>query len=227
MLSYLGSCFGLTDPVGFSILKIGIMDRLRGSRRHWVHTWTAMPLLTEPDNLPPKPFVGSLPFSEHVRVHVWYQHLLKAQDTVIFPDTTIRQTIRITIGTEKFLRLRFSNAFGSEPVTITETTIALPANGLSGTSTIRPDSLQPVSFDGFKKITISTGAQAISDPIDFGFPLRVRTVLSVSIFLGTGQLRKGGVTSHPGSRTTSFFSLGNHVSDTDLTDVSVMQEDHW
>lgn len=146
---------------------------------------------------------------------------------MIFLNTTIRQTVRITIGTGKFIRVRLSNAFGSEPLAITETTVALAANSQSGARAIRPGSLQRVSFDGAKTVTISGEAQVVSDPIDFGFPLHAWTVLSVSIFLSHGQLRAAGVTSHPGSRTTSYFLPGNHVSQTSLVDASVKQADHW
>lgn len=36
--------------------------RLKKSGWHWVDTWTAMPQLTEPANLPPPPFVRPLYF---------------------------------------------------------------------------------------------------------------------------------------------------------------------
>src|SRR5262245_33869157 len=57
---------------------------------HWVNTWTAMPQLTEPGNIPPPPFT---------------------QDNLVFADATVRQTLRVTVGGQQ-LRLRFSNAFG-------------------------------------------------------------------------------------------------------------------
>ncbi|KAJ5811937.1 hypothetical protein N7474_008238 [Penicillium riverlandense] len=174
---------------------------------HWVHTWTAMPMRAEPDNLPPKAFI---------------------QDGIIFPNTTLRQTLKITLGTERYLRLRFSNAFGTNDLTITQTAIALASNNSSGTSDIDSDTLQKVTFDGgLEKTTIPVSAQAVSDPIDFGVPLPAHTVLSVSLFLEGGHDGEDGITLHPGSRTTSFCAFGNQVPERTLTDPSVEEVEHW
>jgi hypothetical protein len=64
---------------------------------HWVDTWVSMPQLTEPSKLPLPPFT---------------------QPTGVLTDTTVRQTIHISIG-GRVLRLRFSNAFGGSDLPIT------------------------------------------------------------------------------------------------------------
>jgi lysophospholipase L1-like esterase len=68
------------------------------TRGHWVVSWTAMPQLTEPANMPPAPFT---------------------QDNLVLSDTTLRQTIRVSVGARQ-IRLRLSNAFGGAPLPITE-----------------------------------------------------------------------------------------------------------
>jgi hypothetical protein len=121
-----------------------------------------------------------------------------------------------------------SNAFGTDDLTVNQITVALAHENASGSSKIQANTLQSVTFDdGQKSTTIVGGAQAVSDPIDFGFPLLPNTVLSISLFFEKGQDGRTGITLHPGSRTTSFCSLGNCVSEPDLTDPSVEEVEHW
>jgi hypothetical protein len=136
--------------------------------------------------------------------------------------------VKITLGTEDYFRLRLSNAFGSDDLIINRMTVALAHNNLSGSSKIETHTLRSVTFDdGLKMTRIIDGAQAVSDPIGFGVPLSTNTVLSISIFLENGQDSQTGITLHPGSRTTSFCSLGNCVSEFDLTGSSVQPIEHW
>src|SRR5690242_11321533 len=74
------------------------------SQRHWVNTWTSMPQLTEPSNLPPAPFT---------------------ETDRVFADSTVRTTIRSSIGGST-VRLRFSNAFGGAALPITGVAVAFP-----------------------------------------------------------------------------------------------------
>lgn len=119
-----------------------------------------------------------------------------------------------------------SNAFGITNLTITEVTIALPAvDGQEGSSAIQPQTLKQVTFSGGQRsIVIPDGGLAVSDPLDF--PVKPLTVLSVSIYLADGQ-QGGAITSHPGSRTATYFSFGNYAHAANLTDVSVQSVEHW
>src|SRR6266496_5619887 len=92
---------------------------------HWVDTWVSMPQLTEPGNMPPAPFT---------------------QDNLVFADSTVRQTIHVTIGGRQ-IRLRFSNAYGGTDLPITAVSVALPADGQAGVSAIQPGTSQAVTFD--------------------------------------------------------------------------------
>jgi lysophospholipase L1-like esterase len=166
----------------------------------WVNTWTSMPQLTEPHNLPPAPFT---------------------QDGLVLPDTTLRQTVRVSVG-GAHLRLRFSNAFGGAALPITAVTVALPAGGQAGAAGIQPGSARPVTFGGRPATVVPVGAQVVSDPLPFR--LAPRSVLTVTAYLATGQASTA-VTSHPGSRTTSHLLFGNHVADTGLPGAT--PTDHW
>ncbi|MEV6537512.1 SGNH/GDSL hydrolase family protein [Streptomyces sp. NPDC051665] len=168
---------------------------------HWVNTWTAMPQLTEPANLPPAPFTGT---------------------GSVLVDTTLRQTLRITTGGRK-LRLRFSNAFGDTPLPLTAVTLALPQDGKAGASAIVPGSDRPVTFAGRGSATVPVGAQLVSDPVDLD--LRSASVLTVTTYLATGQPSLA-LTSHPGSRTTSYLRTGDHTEDQDLLP-GATPVDHW
>ncbi|MDT0268410.1 SGNH/GDSL hydrolase family protein [Streptomyces sp. DSM 44915] len=167
----------------------------------WVGSWTAMPQLTEPANLPPPPFTG---------------------DTGVLADATLRQTVRITSGGERF-RLAFSNEFGGAPLPLTEVTVALPRDGRAGVAEIEPGSGRPVTFSGGRpSVTVPVGARYVSDPIDV--PLLPGSNLTVSVYLATGQASLD-VTSHPGSRTTSHLVAGNHAAAGELPGAT--PTDHW
>lgn len=114
--------------------------------------------------------------------------------------------------------------FGTTDLPITAVTIALPFNGTAGGSAIQPETLQKVTFSGDSSFTIPNGALVISDPIRF--TVKPRSVLAITIYLAQGQ-PSNYITSHPGSRTLSWFSRGNYVSDTNLTSSTTLNVAHW
>lgn len=170
------------------------------SARHWVNTWSAMPQLTEPGNMPPAPFTG---------------------DRAVLVDTTLRQTVRVTTGGDR-LRLRFSNAFGGSALPLTVVRVALPLGGRAGVGVIEPGTSRTVTFNGRKSTTVPVGAQVVSDPLDF--TLRPGANLTVTAYLAQGQASLA-LTSHPGSRTTSYLLHGDHTEDADLHGAT--PTNHW
>ncbi len=157
-------------------------------RIEWVGTWACSPQLGDPGNAPPAPG---------------------------FNDATLRQIVQVSIGGSQ-LRVRFSNAFGSSPLTIVSAHIALPATG----SGIQKDTDAALSFDGESSVTIPAGALMISDPLDFN--LKPDSDLAISIYL---QSAPEGITAHPGSRETSYLQSGNVVSAENMP--TAAQTDHW
>ncbi|WP_394365472.1 SGNH/GDSL hydrolase family protein [Streptomyces sasae] len=168
--------------------------------RHWVNTWTGMPQLTEVGNLPPAPFTG---------------------EKSVLADTTLRQTVRVTTGGHR-LRLRFSNAYGDTPLPLTSVTVAQPEGGRAGAGAIVPGSLHRVTFSGRAATVVPVGAQVVSDPVDF--ELAPGSNLTVTAYTAQGQPDLA-LTSHPGSRTTSYLVNGDHTEDPDLTGATHV--DHW
>ncbi|ROT36873.1 lipolytic enzyme [Sodiomyces alkalinus F11] len=173
----------------------------RDEDKDWVTVWGAMPQLTEPHNLPP------VPFNETGRV---------------FHDSTIRQTVKASLATST-LRLEISNAFGGSDLPITAVSVALPVDpSRAGGSAIQPNTAQEVTFSGSRSIIVPQGALVLSDPIDIA--VESESILAISIYLADGQTTND-LTSHPGSRTTSWLVHGNHVADADFNNAT--PSDHW
>ncbi|MEW2180480.1 SGNH/GDSL hydrolase family protein [Streptomyces sp. NPDC005406] len=167
---------------------------------HWVAAWTSMPQLTEPSNMPPAPFT---------------------QADSVLTDTTLRQTVHVSAGGDH-IRLRFSNAFGGAVLPITKVSVALPLDGRAGTGAIREGTTRRVTFGGGSSVAVPAGAQAVSDPLDFR--LEPGSNLTATVYLATGQASTA-LTSHPGSRTTSYLRAGDHVEDANLPGATTT--DHW
>jgi len=156
--------------------------------QHWVSTWACAPQLTEPQNLPPRPGLSA---------------------------NTLRQVVHVSIGGKR-LRVEFSNAFGTNSVTIDSANIAISAGG----GGIERSSQRTLSFSGGHSITIAAGGAVHSDPLDF--PVAPLSNLSISIHFGDTS---GAVTGHPGSRTTSYLQSGDCVSCPDLPNAA--KTAHW
>ena len=176
---------------------LGRRAEASGARR-WTHTWTAMPQLTEPNNMPPAPFTGP--------------------DAVLV-DTTLRQTVHVTVGGPR-LRIRLSNAFGGTALPITAAAVGLPAGGRAGVS--GATGLRPLTFGGRASVTVPAGALIVSDPV--GLPVPAGADLSISLYLAAGQSGTA-LTSHPGSRTTSYLVKGDAHDAPDLPGATPV--DHW
>jgi lysophospholipase L1-like esterase len=160
---------------------------------HWVTTWGCGLQLTEPGNLPPVPMSNS----------------------------TLRQFVRTTIG-GKHLRVRFSNAYGTNPVSINAARIALSAGaGSAGDGDINTATDKALAFRGASGAVIPPGEVALSDPIDFDLP--ALTNVAISIFFGNISAKT--INGHPGSRTTSFIVASNAVSAASMPGAS--KTAHW
>jgi lysophospholipase L1-like esterase len=90
-------------------------------------------------------------------------------------DQTVRERVRVSIGGAR-IRIRLSNEFGSEPLLIGSATVATP----NDPATVRPGSIQTVTFGGRNSVTIPAGALVLSDPV--AFPVAVGSEISVSLY---------------------------------------------
>ncbi|KAL6705484.1 hypothetical protein ACN47E_006749 [Coniothyrium glycines] len=171
---------------------------------HWVDAWASMPQLTEPANLPPAPF---------------------NQTGAVFVNSTVRQTLYMTTAANQ-IRLKISNVFGGSNLPITAVTVALPGNQTAGIHQIQRNTVQKVTFSGKDSIIIPNGALAVSDPLNF--PIKAQQIITVTMYLATGQTTNS-ITSHPGSRTTSWWQFGDAVNAASLavTDPTTQSAAHW
>jgi len=132
-----------------------------------------------------------------------------------FADGTLRQIVHVSIGGKR-LRVRFSNAFGATALTIPSVHVALATGGRA----IKLESDKAVTFHGQSSVTIPPRALMVSDPVEFD--LAALSDLAVTIHLNGVP---NEITTHPGSRATSYLQAGDSVSAADLP--SAAQTDHW
>ena len=154
----------------------------------WVGTWASAQQLVEPRNMPPEPGLS---------------------------NNTLRQVLRVSIAGEE-LRIKFSNEFSSNPLTLKKVHLALS----KGYASIDTSSSVELKFNGDSEVTMDPGTAIYSDP--FSFDLKARSDLAITIYFGQTS---ADVTGHPGSRTTSFIQSGDATSHPDLT--GSVKTDHW
>ena len=158
--------------------------------RAWIASWGASQQIPEPQN--------ALPVAD-------------------LTDVTIRQIFHLSAGGSA-LRVHISNAFGTEPLNVTSVHIAVPVSPAS--PEIDPATDRSLTFAGNKEVGIPSGAELISDPVDFAVP--PLSNLAVTFHFLAPPARQTG---HPGSRATSYYIHGDMVNAATLTDPK--RVDHW
>lgn len=158
--------------------------------QHWVASWGASQQIPEPHNALP---------------------------TADMTDATLREIVHLSIGGPE-VRVRFSNAFGTEPLVIDAAHIARAIK--PGTSAIDASSDTALTFGGKTSVIIPAGAEYDSDPV--AFAAAPGGDVAVSFHLPQAPAQQTG---HPGSRSTSFVTHGNHVGDAALPDAETVE--HW
>ncbi|QBL45404.1 SGNH/GDSL hydrolase family protein [Stenotrophomonas maltophilia] len=137
---------------------------------HWVASWQASP----------QPVWGP-------------EFLFPTLVPAALQDQTFRQTARISLGGSR-LRVRLSNAYGTQPLRIGAASVAARAG----------DTPQPLSFEGQPGVLIGPGQERLSDPL----PLATadRQALQVSVFVpGPMPVQ----TFHWEGRQTSWIAPGD------------------
>ena len=191
-----GAAIGsLTRSAGVLFMLILCAGRLElyAGEGHWVATWGCGPQLIESGNRPP----------------------------VALANSTLRQFIHASIGGSR-LRVRLSNAYGTNPVTIDSIHAALAAaKGSAGSGDINTATERALTFHGGCSITIPPGGVVLSDPFDCNLPPLAN--LAISIYFGSVSLSTAS--GHPGSRTTSFIQAGNVTTAASLP--AAVTTPHW
>ena len=157
---------------------------------HWVGSWAASQQVPEPQN---------------------------SLDPELLRDATLRQIVHLTVGGGQ-LRVRVSNAFGTEPLHLTAVHVARPMSAASAAIDAASDTA--VTFHGAPDVTIPAGAEYLSDTVPF--PVAALSNLAISIHYDQPPT---GETGHPGSRATSYVVHGDLVSAASLPDAKTVE--HW
>jgi lysophospholipase L1-like esterase len=132
-------------------------------------------------------------------------------------DATVRQFFHLSVGGPA-LRVHVSNAFGTEALHFTSVHIALPISPSS--SAIDRASDRALTFAGSSEVTVSPGAEFVSDVLDY--PVAALSDLAVTFHLDRPPATQTG---HPGSRATSYFVHGDFVAAPNLPGAGHV--DHW
>ncbi|OYX04263.1 MAG: GDSL family lipase [Caulobacter vibrioides] len=125
-----------------------------------------------------------------------------------YPNATLRQVVRVSIGGDT-LRIKLSNLFGTQPLTIAAARIAVSA--APATARIDPVTDRPLTFSASARVTIPAGGEIWSDPVK----LKVEPLAHLAISLHY-PAAPSVQTGHPGSRATSYVLTGDHTAATDL-----------
>jgi lysophospholipase L1-like esterase len=142
-----------------------------GSEEYWVGTWSASPMAADSVPIPGLNNSG-------------------------FSNQTVRHITHISIAGNR-LRVRLSNAYGTGPLKIGATHIALQSSAAS----IVSGSDRALTFSGNRAITIPAGAMVLSDPVDLEVPAFADLAVSV-YFPGT----TGPITWHQLGMQTTYVS---------------------
>lgn len=137
---------------------------------HWVASWQASP----------QPVWGS---------DFLFPTLIPGQ----LQEQTFRQSARISLGGSR-LRVRLSNAYGTQPLRIGAASVAAHAG----------DTPQPLRFDGQPGVVIAPGQDRLSDPLSL--PTADRQAVQVSVYLPD---RTPLQTFHWEGRQTSWIAPGD------------------
>ena len=119
--------------------------------------------------------------------------------TQAFHDVTLRQVVRLSGGGRQ-VRVRFTNEFGTAPLTIGAAHVAIAGDK----GAIQPGSDHVLTFAGKPTATVPAGAPLVSDPIDMTVPARAK--LTISFYL-PGQVDT--CTCHGTSAATGWAMPGN------------------
>ena len=98
------------------------------------------------------------------------------------------------------MRIRISNAFGTQPLAIGDAHVAIPS---SSPAAIVPGSDQALTFGGEATVTIPVGSVVISDPVNF--QVSALSNLAISLYLPQ-DTTNSTITEHTVAERISYVS---------------------
>jgi lysophospholipase L1-like esterase len=155
---------------------------------HWIGTWGASPA---PQLSNPAQMLAS---------------------KLLFSNQTIREIVHISAGGNT-VRVRLSNAYGRESVTVGAAHIALRANE----SAVVPASDHPLTFGGRPSVVIPADAMVLSDPVSLDLPASAD--VAISLFLPKPTAAAG---IHYAAQQTSYIAAGNATGSPSLSETATL-----
>lgn len=135
-----------------------------------------------------------------------------------FTDTTIRQRMHVSVGGDT-MRLRLTNAFGTSPLVVGSTTLALPG-GQPGD--VDPSRLVPVTFSGADEVRIPVGAEVVSDPVSLDVADDSDVLVSTYLPGPTGP-----ATYHALAQATGWTAPGDRTADASAASFPAVTRSFW
>jgi len=128
-----------------------------------------------------------------------------------FSGTTLREIVHISAGGAQ-IRVRFTNAFGTDPLTISDAHEALSA----GSAAIQPGADHAITFGGATSVNVPPGAELFSDPV--ALAVQPLSDLAISFYLPSQVMR--AETYHSFACQDNFIANGDVSSAPDLPDAT-------
>jgi lysophospholipase L1-like esterase len=126
----------------------------------------------------------------------------------LFANTTLREIVHISDGGSE-VRVRFTNAYGSDPLTLSDVHMAVSA----GVAAIQAGTDHALTFGGASSVRIPPGAELYSDPVEMTVaPL---ADLAISFYVPAQIMRSE--TYHDFADQDNFMADGNLTAATNLT----------
>jgi lysophospholipase L1-like esterase len=130
-------------------------------------------------------------------------------DTTSFTNQTVRNIIYTSVSGSQ-ARIRLSNRFGTQAVTIGATSVSEVLDG----ARLLPGSSHPVSFNGQPSVTIGAGQVVVSDPVHVH--VSGLAELAVDLYLPDPT---GPANYHTLAWQTNYVAAGDHAGDAFTTRV--------
>ena len=150
-------------------------------------------------------------------VGTWSASPQAASSPIKLNGQTVRQIVHLSIGGTR-VRVRLSNAYGSDSLHLGAVRVGLHSTGAS----IAAGSDRMLTFSGSESTTIPVGALAMSDPVN----LRVAdgAELAVSIYIPGNELT---TTEHSLGLQTTYISTEGDFSGADLLPTATTTESFY
>ncbi len=178
----LNRCFRLA-ACAVLVFLIGALSRAQSAPHpQWVGTWVTAPMVAE-GGFNVRPLCG----------------------------VTLREIVHVSAGGAQ-IRVRFTNAYGTDPLTISDAHVALSA----GKAAIQAGLDHAITFGGATTVNIPPGAELFSDPV--ALAVQPLSDLAVSFYLPSQVMR--AETYHSFADQDNFIANGDMSPAPDLPDAT-------